>query len=236
MDKVRINKYLSEVGYCSRRQADALIEAGKIMVNGHQVVNGEKVDDSDEIVIEGQKLNARAGDILPVFLVFNKPRGVVCSSEGQGSVTVEEYLKYPQRVFSVGRLDKESEGLLILTNQGDVAQRISKARFNHEKEYVVTVDRPVTEEFLEKMRAGVHILGTVTRPCRAWKTGTKSFHIVLTQGLNRQIRRMCDECGCHVTKLKRIRVMNIKLGDLTTGAYRDFTEEELKELMKILGK
>ncbi len=230
MDKIRINKYLSEIGYCSRRKADELIEAGLVSVNGGECTPGMKVDDSDEILIDGKAVGKKLQDVALKVLAFNKPKGVVCSTEGQGAVTVDEYLRLPYRVFYVGRLDKDSEGLLLLTNDGELANDISKARNHHEKEYVVSIDRPVTDSLLDRLRGGIALEEGVTRPCKAWKTGEKSFHIVLTQGLNRQIRRMCGICGVKVVRLRRIRVMNVKLGDLESGKVRELTGEELDEL------
>lgn len=236
MEPTRLNKYLSGIGYCSRRKADELVEGGHITVNGVAARNGLKVTDADRILVDGKPVEKRLEEVEPKVLIFNKPRGIVCSSAGQGAQTVEEYLPLPYRVFSVGRLDKASEGLLLLTNQGDLANCIAKARNHHEKEYVVCIDQPVTEAFLKKMRNGVQILDTVTRPCKAWKTGEKSFHIVLTQGLNRQIRRMCEACGVNVTRLKRIRILNIRLGALESGQYRELTDEELTELKRLVSQ
>jgi pseudouridine synthase len=234
MEEVRLNKYFSEVGYCSRRQADALIAEGRVSVNGVTAISGVKVTDEDTILVDGLPVGKRLEEVRPVMLAFYKPRGLVCSREGQGAQTVEEYLGLPYRVFSVGRLDKESEGLLLLTNQGALANDIAKARYHHEKEYVVSINQPVTDEFLTRMRGGIQLEEALTRPCKAWKTGEKSFHIVLTQGLNRQIRRMCEACGVRVTRLKRIRVLNVKLGSLEAGAYRELTEEELSQLKQLV--
>ncbi len=232
MEKIRINKYLSEIGYCSRRKCDELIEAGLVSVNGEGCTPGMKVSDEDEILIDGKVVSGKVKDVALKVLAFNKPKGVVCSTEGQGAVTVDEYLRLPYRVFYVGRLDKDSEGLLLLTNDGELANEISKARNNHEKEYVVTIDRPVTDSLLDRLRGGVVLEEGRTRACKAWKTGERSFHIVLTQGLNRQIRRMCQACGVRVSRLKRIRVMNVKLGDLEPGKVRELTGDELDELRK----
>ncbi len=232
MDKIRINKYLSEIGYCSRRQCDELVVEGRVVVNGEVAAPGMKVSDEDEILIDGKAIGVKVQDVALKVLAFNKPKGVVCSTEGQGAVTVDEYLKLPYRVFYVGRLDKDSEGLLLLTNDGELANDISKARNNHEKEYVVNIDRPVTDSLLDRLRGGITLEEGKTRPCKAWKTGEKSFHIVLTQGLNRQIRRMCGVCGVKVVRLRRIRVMNVKLGDLESGKVRELTESELEELRK----
>lgn len=236
MEPIRLNKYLSEIGFCSRRKADELVAGGHITINGVTAGNGVRVTDADCVLVNGQPVGKCLREVEPKVLAFNKPRGIVCSSAGQGAQTVEEYLSLPFRVFSVGRLDKASEGLLLLTNQGDLANRIAKARYHHEKEYVVSIDRPVTDEFLRRMRGGIKLSDAVTRPCKAWKTGEKSFHIVLTQGLNRQIRRMCAACGVKVTRLKRIRILNVRLGDIESGQYRELTGEELAELKRLVSR
>lgn len=234
MEKIRINKYLSEIGYCSRRNADELVTAGRVSVNGEIATNGMKVNDEDEISVSGKPVTQKKADVPVKVLAFNKPKGVVCSTNGQGSVAIDEYLKLPYRVFYVGRLDKDSEGLLLLTNDGELANEISKARNFHEKEYVVTIDGPVTDSLLDRLRGGIALEEGVTRPCKAWKTGEKSFHIVLTQGLNRQIRRMCGICNVRVTRLRRIRIMNVKLGDLEQGKIRELSEREVEELRSSL--
>ena len=198
-EKIRINKYLSEAGFCSRREADSLIQNGRVTVEGHKAEPEEKV-----------------------LLLFHKPRGVVCSTKKQRQeTTVTEYLNYPVRIYPIGRLDKESEGLLLLTNQGDLVNKIMRAGNYHEKEYLVTVNKPVDGEFVKKMSSGIPILDTITRPCFVEKTGRNSFRIILTQGLNRQIRRMCEYLGYHVCTLKRIRIMNLTLDGLKCGEYRE---------------
>lgn len=232
-EDIRINKYLSEAGICSRRQADAYIEQGLVQINGLTAEKGTRVHPGDQVYVRGKLVQLKTKRVI---LAFYKPQGLVCSHNGQGSETVWEYLNYPIRLCSVGRLDKNSEGLLLLTNDGELADQISKARNGHEKEYEVWVDRPVTKEFLDQMQNGVPILDTVTRKCKAVQTGPKSFRIVLTQGLNRQIRRMCEYCGYRVRKLKRIRVMNITLDGLKEGNYRELTEAERKELQRLLQK
>ncbi len=231
--KVRLNKYLSEAGVCSRREADRLIEEGKVLVDGVRAISGMKVTDEMEISVNGKKCSR--GQKL-VLLAFHKPQGVVCTTDHRwDDVTVEDVLQYPTRVFSVGRLDKDSEGLLLMTNNGDIVNQIMRAGNYHEKEYLVTIDRPVTEEFLKTMRkGGIPILDARTRSCKVEKTGKYRFRIILTQGLNRQIRRMCEYCGCKVQKLVRVRIMNIELGDLPKGQYRDVTEEEMQELYREL--
>lgn len=224
----RINKYLSEAGFCSRREADRLIEAGRVTVNGKKAENGEQVGPLDEVQVDGKSLKKEERKVL---LIFYKPRGIVCSTKKQGKdQTVTEYLHYPLRIYPVGRLDKDSEGLLLMTNQGDLVNRIMRAGNRHEKEYLVTVDKKIDASFVQRMSGGVPILDTVTRPCTVEKTGEKTFRIILTQGLNRQIRRMCEYLGYHVTALKRVRIMNIKLGTLAPGEYREISPEEWKEL------
>ena len=233
-EKIRINKYLSDAGVCSRREADRLTEAGRVTVRGTVVSTGEKIFPDEEICIDGKPIKKQEKKIL---LLFHKPRGIVCSTKQQrNEMTVTEYLNYPVRIYPVGRLDKESEGLLLLTNQGDLVNRIMKAGNYHEKEYEVTINRPVTNAFLKQMSEGVEILDTVTRPCKVKKTGVYTFRIILTQGMNRQIRRMCEACGYRVRELKRLRIMNIHLGDLPTGKYREITGEELSKLEKLAGR
>lgn len=225
---MRLNKYLSQCGLCSRREADRLIEAGRVTIDGRKASAGEQVDPSMEIMVDGRPVTLEEKKIL---LLFHKPKGLVCTARSQGNqVSVEEYLHYPQRVTYVGRLDKDSEGLLLLTNCGDLINKIMRAGNCHEKEYQVTVNRPVTEEFLKAMGEGVPILDTVTRPCVVEKTGEKSFRIILTQGLNRQIRRMCEYFGYEVVRLKRTRIMNFELGSIPSGKYREATKEEWEQL------
>lgn len=229
---IRINKYLSDAGVCSRREADRLIEAGRVTVNGVVAVSGQQIEGQEEVAVDGKKVTQEEKKVL---LLFYKPRGIVCSTKKQREeTTVTEYLNYPCRVYPVGRLDKESEGLLLMTNQGDLVNRIMRAGNWHEKEYLVTVDKPIGEDFIAKMRKGVPILDTVTRPCFAQITGKQSFRIILTQGLNRQIRRMCEYLGYRVTSLKRVRIMNLTISGIEKGKYREITESEKKELFKML--
>ena len=235
MEQIRLNKYLSEQGVCSRREADRLMEAGKVTVDGHVAAMGEKVTGQETILCNGKGIGKAAGGkkIKPVLLIVNKPRGVVCTtSDKDRALNVVELVKYPARVYPVGRLDKDSEGLLLMTNQGDLANRIIHAGSLHEKEYMVTVDQPFNAAFIKKMRDGVELkeLKVTTRPCEVEAIGPKTFKIVLTQGLNRQIRRMCEELGYYVVTLKRIRIMNIHLGKLKTGDFRRATPKELEEL------
>ena len=223
----RLNKYLSECGVCSRRAADRLIGEGKVVVDGFRAQLGARVMPGQRVMVDGEEVKAGQREI---FLAFYKPRGIVCTEEKREKNNIVDYLKYPVRVFTVGRLDKESEGLLLLTNKGEAADQIMRGRNFHEKEYLVTVDREVTEEFLASMSRGVPILSTVTRECQVERTGRKSFRIVLTQGLNRQIRRMCEYLGYQVAALKRIRVMNIRLDGLKPGEYREITGKEREQL------
>ena len=231
MEAVRINKYLSEAGVCSRRGADRLIEEGRVSVNGTLAFLGSVVKNSDEVRLDGELVSKKTDKIL---IAFNKPRGIVCTTADPKSkdVNIIEYINYSERIFPVGRLDKDSEGLILLSNDGDLSNKIMKARNFHEKEYEVEVDRPFDDEFLKKMSEGVPILDTITRKCTLKRTGKTSFNIILTQGLNRQIRRMCEYFGYKVVRLKRIRIMNIKLGSLKSGTYRNITDKEYEELIK----
>lgn len=232
MEKIRINKYLSEVGYCSRRAADKLLEEGRITINGKIPELGTKVSDEDEIFVDGKSIKKTEQDF--VYIAFNKPVGIVCTTDTKREKNnIVDYINHPKRIFPIGRLDKPSEGLILLTSDGDIVNKILRARNNHEKEYLVRVDKPITEKFLDKMRNGVPILDTVTKKCEVEKIDTMTFRIVLTQGLNRQIRRMCEYLGYEVKKLKRIRIMNIKL-DLPVGKWRDLTDEEMHELNTLL--
>ena len=232
METIRINKYLSEAGICSRREADRLIEEGRVSVNGAPVLPGQRVSAKDLVCVDGNLVRQKNKNIL---LLFYKPAGIVCSTKKQfRETTVTEYLDYPERVYPVCRLDKDSEGLLLMTNQGELLNKILRAGNYHEKEYLVTVDRPFDEAFLEGMRKGVPILQTVTRPCTVERTGKKSFRIILTQGLNRQIRRMCAYFGYEVRTLKRIRIMNLTIHGLKAGDYREISREEYQELKQLL--
>ena len=230
---MRLNKYLSEAGVCSRREADRLVQEGRILIDGEPAALGTQVEESSRILIDGKEIRREEKKVL---LVFHKPRGIECTTDLHVKKNVISYINYPIRVYYAGRLDKDSEGLLLLTNQGELVNRMMKAGNGHEKEYVVTVDRPVTEEFLAAMGKGVPILGTVTRACKVTKEGERSFRIVLTQGLNRQIRRMCHYLGYEVKRLKRVRIMNVCLGDLAVGQYRAATGEEMEELTRLLEK
>ena len=229
----RINKYLSEVGYCSRRVADRLIEEGKVTINGKIPKMGTKVDERDQVEVEGQRLD-KSTKHEKIYLVFNKPAGIVCTTDRRvESDNIIDFIKYPTRIFPIGRLDKPSEGLIFLTNDGDIVNKILRARNNHEKEYLVSVNRPINRDFIQSMSNGVKILDTITKNCFVKQLGPKKFKVILTQGLNRQIRRMCESLGYRVRSLKRVRIMNIKL-DVSTGKYREFTKEELLELNQLL--
>lgn len=228
---VRLNKFLSEAGICSRREADRLIESGKVFVDGRRAKMGVKVSVSQEVKV-GKKVVSRGDEM--VLLAVNKPTGIVCTEEKKEKHNIIRFLRYPTRVTYIGRLDKDSEGLLLMTNNGDIINKMMRAGNRHEKEYEVTVDKPVTSEFVEKMGAGVPILDTVTRPCEVKAIGKYKFKIILTQGLNRQIRRMCEYFGYKVTKLERTRIMNIELGNLKTGEYRKVTEDEIQTLYELI--
>lgn len=230
-EALRLNKFLSEAGVCSRREADRLIEAGRVTVDGKKAETGMKITPGQEVRVD-QKLVKPEEEMI--VLAVNKPRGIVCTEEKREPDNIIRFLNYPTRITYAGRLDKDSEGLLLMTNNGDIINKMMRAGNYHEKEYLVTVDKPVTEEFLQHMARGVPILDTVTRPCQVKKEGKKTFRIVLTQGLNRQIRRMCEALGYKVVTLKRVRIMQIRLGDLKPGQYRPLTEQELASLDRML--
>ncbi|MDA9305291.1 23S rRNA pseudouridine(2604) synthase RluF [Flavobacteriaceae bacterium] len=229
---IRLNKYLSEIGHCSRRAADRLIEEGRVQINGVPVIMGQKVTPLDRIEVDGvlvEDLQERN-----VYIAFNKPIGIVCTTDTRVEKdNIIDYINYPTRIFPIGRLDKPSEGLILLTNDGDIVNKILRARNNHEKEYIVTVNKPVTTEFVEKMANGIPILDTITRKCVVEQIHKNQFRIILTQGLNRQIRRMCEYLDYRVVKLKRIRIMNIEL-DVGVGKYRDLTKKEMVELQNLI--
>ena len=229
---VRINKYLSEIGYCSRRAADKLIQEGRITVNGKLVEMGLKVTPADEITVDGDVVDQTG--VKPVYIAFNKPVGIVCTTDTRVEKdNIIDFINFPTRIFPIGRLDKPSEGLIFLTNDGNIVNKILRARNQHEKEYVVTVNRPITEEFIQKMAAGVPILDTVTRPCKVKQTHKKEFRIILTQGLNRQIRRMCEYLDYRVVSLKRVRIMNVSL-DIGKGKWRHLTKKEITEINRLV--
>lgn len=236
---VRLNKYLSEAGVCSRREADKLIESGRVTVDGKRATPGTQVEDG-QIVKVGKKVIRNQNE--KIVLAFHKPAGIECTEDKRVKNNIIKFLNYPVRVTYAGRLDKDSEGLMIMTNDGDLINQMMRSRYQHEKEYKVTVHKPITDEFIEQMAKGVHIkdeekgLDAVTRPCKVTKIGKYTFSIVLTQGLNRQIRRMCDALGYKVTKLLRVRIMNIELGGLKVGTARKLTKQELEVLYEQAGK
>ena len=231
MEYKRLNKAISETGYCSRRAADAIISGGKVKVNGTVADVGVKVTARDEISVEGIIITKKVKNI---YLAFNKPVGITCTTELDVKSNIISFIDYPERIFPVGRLDKPSEGLIFLTNDGDIVNKILRSKNNHDKDYVVTVNKKITSEFIKKMGKGVPILDTVTKKCKVKKINSNTFNIVLTQGLNRQIRRMCEYLGYEVKTLKRTRIMNISLGNLKIGKYRSFTEIELQELLFLI--
>ena len=226
-EPVRLNKYLSEAGVCSRREADRLIEEGKVSVDGSPARTGMRITPG-QVVKVGRKVVSRQDEMI--VLAVNKPRGIVCTEEKRERNSIVRFLDYPVRVTYAGRLDKDSRGLLLMTNNGDIINQMMRAANRHEKEYKVTVDREITEEFVKQMSEGVSILDTVTRPCKVEKMGKYTFSIVLTQGLNRQIRRMCEALGYEVRDLVRVRIVNIRLGSLKEGQSRKLTDAELDEL------
>jgi len=227
----RLNKFIGETGYCSRREADKLIEEGRVTLNGIVPEMGTKVFPTDEIRIDGKLIVEQHEK--PVYLAFNKPVGIECTTNLEVRNNIVDYINYPKRIFPIGRLDKASEGLIFMTNDGDIVNKILRARNNHEKEYIVTVNRPITDRFIERMGNGVPILDTITRKCKVEQVSKYIFKIILTQGLNRQIRRMCEYLGYDVTALKRTRIINISL-DVQVGRYRDLTDAEIKELNQLI--
>lgn len=231
MEEKRINKAISDTGYCSRRVADGLIDSGRVTVNGQVAVMGLKVTAEDEIRVDGNLISHKPPT---VYIALNKPRGIECTTNRKTRNNIVDFVKHKERIFPVGRLDKDSEGLILLTNDGDIVNKILRARNNHEKEYIVRVNRPINAEFIRRMGQGVPILGTVTRKSVVEKLDDYTFRIILTQGLNRQIRRMCEYLGYTVVALKRIRIMNIHLGDLKLGTYRNLSPLELSELNLLL--
>ncbi|MBU5486221.1 23S rRNA pseudouridine(2604) synthase RluF [Clostridium sp. MSJ-11] len=228
---IRINKFISEKGICSRREADKLIELGKVTINGKLAITGSKVYAGDDVKLNGKTIGQKPKS---VYLALNKPVGIVCTTDKKEKNNIVNFINYPERIFHIGRLDKDSEGLIFLTNDGDIVNKILRAGNNHEKEYIVTVDRPITGDFIKKMSSGVEILNTVTKPCKIYKEGRNVFRIILTQGLNRQIRRMCEALGYNVIKLKRIRIMNVTLSGLPIGKWRYLTENELHTILKLV--
>ena len=232
-DAVRLNKFISDTGLCSRREADRFIEQGVVFINNRQAVIGDQVMPGDRVKVNGHRLEPRPVEDM-VFIALNKPVGITSTTERDVRDNIVSYVKHSQRIFPIGRLDKDSQGLIFLTNNGDIVNKILRAGNNHEKEYVVTVDKPLTEEMIRGMGKGVPILGTVTKKCKVVQEGAFTFRIILTQGLNRQIRRMCEHFGYEVTKLERVRIMNINLKGLPTGDWRDLTKNEMEEIFGMI--
>ena len=227
---MRINKLLSNYGYCSRKEANKLIQDKRVIVNGELAIEGQWVELSDEILLDGKPLVPKE----KIYIALNKPVGVVCTAAEEVKDNIIDYLGIDDYVFPIGRLDKDSQGLIILTNDGDLANEVLAAENNHEKEYIVTVNKPITDDFIKKMSSGVRILGTVTKKCFVKKEGSKVFRIILTEGMNRQIRRMCEVFGYKVVKLERVRIMNINLGNLKNGSWRDLTIKELAGINELI--
>jgi 23S rRNA pseudouridine2604 synthase len=230
---IRLNKYISSSGFCSRREADKLIELGRVYVNGHQCKTGQQIDDDDFVEVNGQAIKPKTKK-EQVYLAFNKPEGITCTTQENIKGNIVSYINYDEKIFPIGRLDKFSQGLIFMTNDGDIVNKILRAGNAHEKEYIVGVDRPVTDEFVRKMSKGVPILDTVTHKCKVSKLSKTTFKIILTQGLNRQIRRMCEYLGYHVTGLQRTRIMNVELGRLKPGGWRRLNPVEMEQINKMI--
>ena len=231
-EPIRLNKYFSEIGFCSRRAADKLIDQERVLINNKTAIVGQKVNRDDIIKVDGELLNTKKE--RQVYLAFNKPIGIVCTTDTRVEKdNIIDFINYPSRIYPIGRLDKPSEGLIFLTNDGDIVNKILRARNNHEKEYLVTVNKPVTDDFISKMGIGIPILDTITRKCFVKQTHKKQFKIILTQGLNRQIRRMCEYLDYRVIKLIRTRIMNVNL-DLDTGKYRELTSKEIESIKELV--
>lgn len=229
-DEVRLNKYISETGFCSRREADKLIEQGRVKIDGLKATTGMKVSKGKSVFIDGKSLKV---ENELVYIALNKPVGITCTTESKIKGNIVDFINHEKRIFPIGRLDKDSQGLIFMTNDGDIVNKILRAGNNHEKEYIVTVNKPITDEFIKGMSNGVPILGTVTKKCLVKKESKNSFRIILTQGLNRQIRRMCEYFGYEVKKLERIRIMNVSLGNLKIGSWRYLTKKELAEINRL---
>ena len=231
METKRLNKAISETGYCSRREADRLIDSGKVKVNGTVAGLGVQVTEADKIEVDGKLITK---EVENIYLAFNKPVGIICTTDTSIRDNIIDYIKFPERIFPIGRLDKPSEGLIFLTNDGDIVNKVLRSGNNHEKEYIVSVNRKITQTFVRQMANGVPVLDTVTKPCYVERVGDFTFRIVLTQGLNRQIRRMCSYFGYEVSSLKRVRIMNITLGNLKVGEYRHFTAQETEQINQLV--
>lgn len=232
-DSVSLNKYISSTGLCSRREADKLIEAGRVKLNGQVAQKGNRVTDKDIVEVNGKRLDHNQKP-EPIYLALNKPTGIICTTDQRVRDNIVDFVNHKERIFPIGRLDVPSEGLILMTNDGDIVNKILRASNRHEKEYIVSVNKPITGQFLKQMASGVPILDTVTRPCKIEKINTKTFKIILTQGLNRQIRRMCAHLGYDVIMLKRVRIMNIQLGELQSGQWRQLNAKEIKTLKSLL--
>ncbi|WP_086029374.1 23S rRNA pseudouridine(2604) synthase RluF [Tenacibaculum holothuriorum] len=228
---INLNKYISSTGICSRREAERFITEGRVTINGKPTQLGNRVYEGDVVKIDGKPLRAKPKTI---YIALNKPVGIVCTTDNKERKNIVKFVGHPQRLFPIGRLDKPSEGLIFLTNDGDIVNKILRAGNNHEKEYIVSVDKPITERFIKRMSNGIPILGTVTKKCKVEKLSEKTFKIILVQGLNRQIRRMCEYLDYEVTKLKRTRIMNVSLGKLKIGEWRELTEQEMKEINRLV--
>jgi 23S rRNA pseudouridine2604 synthase len=229
--EVSLNKYISESGFCSRREADKYIEQCRVTINGQDANKGNRVKQGDDVRIDGERIKKK---VQPIYIALNKPKGVTCTTDLKDKNNIIDFVNHKSRIFPIGRLDKLSEGLIFLTNDGDIVNKILRAGNNHEKEYIVTVDEPITTEFINKMRNGVKILGTVTKKCFVKQEGDNRFKIILVQGLNRQIRRMCEVLGYNVTALKRVRIMNFTISNLPTGKWRYFTSNEIELINEML--
>jgi 23S rRNA pseudouridine2604 synthase len=227
---LRLNKYISETGVCSRREADKWIDAGRVTCNGQPAALGTRIADGDVVCIDGEPIGAKKKQ---VYIALNKPVGVTCTTESDIEDNIIDLIGHPERIFPIGRLDKDSEGLILLTNNGDIVNEILRSENNHEKEYIVTVDRPITDLALTMMASGVKIMGEPTKPCKVSRIGPESFRMILTQGLNRQIRRMCSALGYKARRLQRVRIMNIHLGTLGSGQWRPLTDSELAGLLRL---
>ncbi len=228
---ISLNKYISSTGICSRREADKWIDAGRVKLNGQVAKKGNRVNEGDSVTIDGKPLKTKP---QPIYIALNKPPGITSTTDQRDPDNIIDFVNHPKRIFPIGRLDKASSGLILLTNDGDIVNDILREKNNNEKEYIVTVDQPVTNRFVDRMSGGIPILGTVTKKCKVEKIGKFKFKIILTQGLNRQIRRMCEYLGYRVVTLKRVRIMNINLGGLKVGKWRELTKEELDTLKKNL--
>ncbi|MDD7987113.1 23S rRNA pseudouridine(2604) synthase RluF [Lentisphaera marina] len=232
---MRLNKFISDSGFCSRREADKLIEQGRVLINGHRSKTGQQVEANDFVEIDGQRIKAKRQKER-VYLAFNKPEGITCTTESSVKGNIVDFINYPDKIFPIGRLDKFSNGLIFMTNDGDIVNKILRAGNAHEKEYVVTIDRPVSDDFLRKMSNGIPILDTVTQKCKVTKVSKNTFRIILTQGLNRQIRRMCEYLACRVLSLQRTRIMKVELAKLKLGTWRHLTPSEMEEINKMISE